>query len=159
MRDFAAALLCCLTFLPVVAAVCIAKIMAVRRGCIAVVALSGVGQAGILLTLVRDVCGCELIDQVVGHVNDVGHSHPQRAEYGGEREIGCADERDGGEGQECLFHRSAPIFSARSCSIISTSSLCSMASRSARSASRLKNRTDCSDSSARVSAAIAPVSD
>ena len=159
MRDSAATPLCRLAFLPIIAAVRIAKIVAVRRGCVAVVALSGVGQAGILLTLVRDVCGCELIDQVVGHVNDVGHSYPQRAEYGGEREIGCADERDGGEGQECLFHRSAPIFSARSCSIISTSSLCATASRSARSACPTKNRTASSDSSARVSAAIAPVSD
>ena len=159
MRDSAAALLCCLTFLPVVAAVCIAKIMAVRRGCVAVVALSGVGQAGILLTLVRDVCGCELIDQVVGHVNDVGHSYPQRAEYGGEREVCGTNERDGGECQECVFHRPAPIFPARSCSIISTSSLCATASRSARSACPTKNRTASSDSSARVSAAIAPVSD
>ena len=159
VRDSAATPLCRLAFLPIIAAVRIAKIVAVRRGCIAVVALPRVVQSWIFLALVRDVCGCELVGQIVGHVNDVGHSHPQRAEYGGEREIGCADERDGGEGQECLFHRSAPIFSARSCSIISTSSLCSMASRSARSASRLKNRTDCSDSSARVSAAIAPVSD
>ena len=156
MRDSAATPLCRLAFLPIIAAVRIAKIVAVRRGCVAVVALSGVGQAGILLTLVRDVCGCELIDQVVGNVNDVGHSYPQRAEYGGEREIGCADERNSGECQQCVFHGRAPV---RSASTMSTSSLWFMASRSARSASPLKSRTDCSDSSARVSAAIAPVSD
>lgn len=108
VRDSAATPLCRLAFLPIVSAISIAKIVTGRCGRVAVVALAGVRESCILAALVRDVGGSELLGQIVGLINDVGHSYSEHTQDRGQREVSSAHGANGKDSQNKHFHGATP---------------------------------------------------